>query len=236
MTTTGVRPKGSTGPMYHPERDLAYITPTLMAQAMSTLVIEKMRPELQEFAADHNVTQEDLNRAVVAFAEAQQLYVSLANPIDSAHQALEAKMFFHETLATRLLITAAIGEAITGAWFVSVRDVTRVDQDSPAITQMAEMLEAARTVAGVNLVWAPDALSAKLTKLEQKVENRDAWLRDAAREARRIHGQLERELAVYRHVAHVWNSRGWRQRWHDWACGTDFDDYLENARDAQAKS
>lgn len=178
MTTTGVRPKGSSGPMYHPERDLAYITPTLMAQAMSTLVIANMRPELQKFAEEHNVTQEDLNWAVVQFAEAQQHYVSLVNPVESAHEALSNKQFFNASLATRLLLTAAIGEAVTGAWFVAVRDVTRVDQDSPAITQMAEMLNAARQVAGTNIVWAPDALAAKLTELEQKVENRDAWLRD----------------------------------------------------------
>lgn len=228
MTTVGMRPKGSDGPKYHPERDLAYITPTLMAQAMSTLVIDRMRPELQEFAADHNVTQEDLNWAVVQFAEAQQLYVSLATPVESAHEALSNKQFFNASLATRLLITAAIGEAVTGAWFVSVRDVTRVDQDSPAITQMAEMLQAARSVAGANVVWVPDALSAKLTELEQKVENRDAWLRDAKQQAARA----DNGSRILRRAIGNWILRTWRQRWHDWACGTDFNDYLEDARDS----
>lgn len=222
MTTAGMRPKGATGPMYHPERDLAYITPTLMAQAMSTLVIANMRPELQEFAADHNVTQEDLNWAVVQFAEAQQLYVSLATPVESAHEALSNKSFFSASLPTRLLLTAAIGEAVTGAWFVSVRDVTRVDQDSPAITQMAEMLEAARTVAGVNLVWAPDALAAKLTTLEQQIENRDAWLQEAKNEAAGIRKRHE----AYSVKVGVWLTRPFMLRLKHWWNGYTFFEHV----------
>ena len=37
MSNIGYRPKGDSGPLYNPERDYAYITPTLMRQAIEKL-------------------------------------------------------------------------------------------------------------------------------------------------------------------------------------------------------
>lgn len=180
MPATGIRPKGSDGPMYHPERDLAYITPTLMANAIGTLVLDSMRPELQAFAKSSCISQESLNTAVESFAKAQQLYVSTTDRVESAKEALEMTGFYQLPLSLRMLLMAALGETVAGAWFVAVRDVTRTDQDSPAITQMAEMLAAAKAVARLHVdPVEPDELMTKIAELELKVSNRDGWLQEA---------------------------------------------------------
>jgi hypothetical protein len=238
MPTTGMRPKGSDGPLYHPERDLAYITPTLMANAMGTLVLDSMRPELKDFAQSSCISQESLNKAVESFAKAQQLYVSTEKRVESAKEALELTGFYHLPLNLRMLLTSAIGEAVAGAWFVSVRDVTRVDQDSPAITQMAEMLAAANAVARLHVdPVAADEYAVKVAELELKVSNRDGWLREAnqkSAEASRLKLAAQHEVLVLQDAVQQWTARTRWQRWKDWWDSVDFSDYVEDARRRKA--
>lgn len=140
------RPRGSSGPMYNPERDLAHITPTVMKAAISQLDRGNRLPHVQAIIDQHGITEEQLGEAAAKFAESQNLYVytkGIAVPQDAF------LVTGFDVLPTVLqdLIFAAIGRVLTGAWFFAVRRVTIVGEEMPAAEALAEMLSVGREVA-----------------------------------------------------------------------------------------
>ena len=91
--TVGFKPKDARGPHYHPERDFAYITPTLMKQAIENMSAPE-QPEYLEWKTANNITEAEINAAAVALADAQHDFIDGADPVSSLQQALQRRKFF----------------------------------------------------------------------------------------------------------------------------------------------
>lgn len=139
----GYRPQGAAGPMYNPERDFAYITPTLMKQAIENMSAPP-NPEFEDWKKANNVTENEIILAAEALAAAQRDFVSTADPVDSLHQALQRRDYFALPLSVRLFLQAMIGEVMMGAWFKAVREVSMKGEESPAQNEMCRFTAAVR--------------------------------------------------------------------------------------------
>ena len=127
----GYKHRGSDGPLYHPERDFAYITPTFMRQAIENM---SSPPDLdvEAWLHENNITDAEIVSAAEALADAQRDFVNSADPVKSLQQALHRRDYFSLRLPVRLLLEAMVGQVMLGAWFKAVREVTAVGAESPA--------------------------------------------------------------------------------------------------------
>jgi len=133
MGDIGYRKRGETGPLYNPERDFAYITPTLMVTA-----IENMEaPEKQAIRAELNITEDEIVLAAESLAQAQRDFVNSSDPVQSLDQALARRNFYDLRPVVQHFLFASIGEIFLAAWFKAVREVSNVGEDSPAANDMA---------------------------------------------------------------------------------------------------
>lgn len=140
MAGIGYRPHGSDGPLYNPERDYAYVTPTLMRQA-----IEHMEsPEMGWWREQFSISPQEIVAAVDALAKAQRDFVNGADPVKTFDQALDRHGFYDSRLPVRQLLFASVGEVFCAAWFVGVREVSVVGEESPAQTDMARFAATVR--------------------------------------------------------------------------------------------
>ena len=137
MGSIGYRQKGDNGPMYNPERDYAYITPTLMTRAIENMDIGALSAEVLDWYAKHNITDDDINKIAEALAAAQRDFVNAADPVASFEQALSRRNFVEFSYALRQVLFASIGEVCCAAWFLAVREVSVVGEESPAQANMA---------------------------------------------------------------------------------------------------
>lgn len=148
MSSVGYRKKGEAGPMYHPDRDYAYITPELMCGAIDRFVTAMDNfPEEQAWCTEHGITPEQLSAAAVAFAQAQKDFVNAANPVASFDAALMRHGFKAFRLPVRQFLFATFGFIFCAAWFKAVRDVSIVGEESPAQEGIASFAAAAREFA-----------------------------------------------------------------------------------------
>lgn len=164
--TIGYRPQGSAGPLYHPERDFAYITPTLMRQAIDNMS-EPPNPEIAEWKKQNNITEADIVAAAEALADAQRDFVSTADPVTSLYQALHRRDYFALPVAVRLLLQAMIGEVMTGAWFKAVREVSIKGEESPVQNEMCRFSSAVREFVAANGALKPNPNSVAETVMAQ---------------------------------------------------------------------
>ena len=137
MGSIGYRQKGDNGPMYNPERDYAYITPTLMTRAIENMDIGALSAEVLDWYAKNNITDDDVNKIAEALAAAQRDFVNAADPVSSFEQALSRRNFVEFSYALRQVLFASIGEVCCAAWFLAVREVSVVGEESPAQANMA---------------------------------------------------------------------------------------------------
>jgi hypothetical protein len=143
MSSIGYRPRGADGPLYSPERDYAYITPTLLRQA-----IEDMEANCHaEWREANKITELEIVGIVDALAKAQYDFVNGADPVNTFEQALTRRGFYNFRLAVQQLLFASIGEVCCAAWFVAVREVSTVGEESPAQSDMARFAAAVRDFA-----------------------------------------------------------------------------------------
>lgn len=156
MGDIGYRRKGENGPMYNPERDYAYITPTLMRIAIERLESNDA-PEIKAWREKENITHEELSAVVSALATAQRDFVNAADPVSSFEQALTRHNFYNTRLAVRQFVFATIGEVFFAAWFSAVREVSLVGEESPAHTDMARFCATVREFANKNKGMTYDA-------------------------------------------------------------------------------
>lgn len=137
MSGIGYRQKGDSGPMYNPERDYAYITPTLMVTAVENLSLAGASEETQKWFSEHEITEPEIAAIAESLAAAQRDFVNAADPVATLEQALNRRGFFDHRYVVRQALFAAIGEVICGAWFKAVREVSLVGEESPAQNNMA---------------------------------------------------------------------------------------------------
>jgi hypothetical protein len=137
MSSIGYRQKGDSGPLYNPERDYAYITPTLMVRAIENLDAAARTDEAANWYIEHNISQDEIVKIAEALAAAQRDFVNGADPVRTFDQALNRRDFFAFRYPVRLALFAAIGEVFCAAWFKGVREVSVIGEESPAASGMA---------------------------------------------------------------------------------------------------
>jgi len=147
MSCIGYRQKGDNGPLYNPERDYAYITPTLMTRAIENMDIGTLSAEALDWYAKNNITDDDVNKIAEALAAAQRDFVNAADPVSSFEQALARRNFVEFSYPLRQVLFAAIGEVCCAAWFLAVREVSVVGEESPAQANMARFSSAVKEFA-----------------------------------------------------------------------------------------
>lgn len=198
MSDIGYRRKGDNGPMYNPERDYAYITPTLMRIAIEYL--EANEPvEKVKWREKENITVDELNAAVTALANAQRDFVNAADPVSNFEQALCRHDFNSCRYAVRQYVFATLGEVFCAAWFTAVREVSIVGEESPAQTDMARFCAAVREFVnrtkGVthdanfmaeHLRMYQDVLQTRVQKLLAEVKTRTLELSKCDEKARQL--------------------------------------------------
>lgn len=161
----GFRPKGETGPLYHPDRDYAYITPTLMRIAVERLDGKDLSEEAAAWKEQNKITEEEIAAVVEALARAQRDFVNSADAVGTLEQALSRRDFYAVRFVVRQFLFAAIGEVMCGAWFTAVRDVSTVGEQTPAEKDMVDF------AAAVNKLVAKTTLG----KYKPTVEAMQMW-------------------------------------------------------------
>lgn len=192
MSGIGFKPRGANGPMYNPERDYAYITPTLMSYAIENMV--RYEPEeLKRWKADNEVTAFEIERVAEALARAQRDFVNANDPVATLEQALSRHEFYNHRHCVRQLLFASIGEVFCAAWFKAVREVSIVGEESPAQADMARFAATVREFAVASAVptynpnhraellqFQNDVLQTRINELGQSLQKMRAEL-EAAR-------------------------------------------------------
>ncbi len=143
MSGIGYRQKGDTGPLYHPERDYAYITPTLLRIAIERLDTDD-EPEKVAWKQEQKITPEEIARVAEALADAQRDFVNAADPVSSFEAALTRHGFSDCRFVVRQYLFAVLGEVCCAAWFQAVREVSILGEESPAQTDMARFTASVR--------------------------------------------------------------------------------------------
>lgn len=143
MGDIGYRRKGETTPLYNPDRDYAYITPTLLRTAIESLESNESAEKVT-WRDKNSITEADVAAISLTLADAQRDFVNAADPVTSFEQALRRHGFYDHSYALRQFLFAAIGEVCTAAWFTAVREVSAVGYESPAQTDMARFTAAVR--------------------------------------------------------------------------------------------
>lgn len=144
--TIGYKHRGDNGPLYHPERDYAYITPTLMRQAIENLEAP-LQADAKKWKEDNGITEAEIITAAQALADAQRDFVNGADPVKTLEQALNRQDWMALRYEVRQYVLATIGEVILGAWFKAVREVTQVGEHSPAENEMCRFSNVVREFA-----------------------------------------------------------------------------------------
>lgn len=197
MAGIGYRPHGSDGPLYNPERDYAYVTPTLMRQA-----IEYMEsPETARWREQQSISAQEIVAVTDALAKAQRDFINSADPVKTFEQALDRHGFYDARLPVRQLLFAAIGEVFCAAWFVGVREVSVVGEESPAQVDMARFAAAVRefSVRSGHPLYSADYLAELLQLrndvLQTRINLLGEELRNLRDELMKCHNNLRAALA-----------------------------------------
>lgn len=210
MADIGYRMKGDSGPLYNPERDYAYITPTLMRQAIEKLDAND-DANREKWRHEHDITEAEVVAVATALAAAQRDFVNAADPVSSFEIALNRHNFFSFRYVVQQYLWAAIGEAFCAAWFVAVREVSVVGQESPAQTDMARFTAAVREFANKNKSSTYDAnfMAEHLRMLNDTLLGREKDLltaykkkTDEALHLSRENAALKEELAQLKEKKH----------------------------------
>lgn len=183
----GYRPKGGDGPLYHPDRDYAYITPTLMRTAIERLDAQDLPEELKQWKQEHKITEAEIVAAAEALARAQRDFVNAADPVASFEQALLRRDFYDLRLPVRQFLFATLGEVFCAAWFVAVRDVSKVGTGSAAESEMTEFAVAVHK-------FATNVLPGKNCADLQTLQLRNDLLQTRFNLLLEAHNKLKQEL------------------------------------------
>ena len=189
MSGINYRKKDDTGPLYNPERDYAYITPTLMRIAVENL--HTPSAAANAIILENNITAEELSAATIALAQAQRDFINAADPVSSLEQALQRHEFYKARPCVQTVVLASIGESAVAAWFLAVREVSYVGEESPAATDMARFTAVVRefasrckqpwydaTYLSEQLDLANDALRARVIEMVEQLRASNRRIRE----------------------------------------------------------
>lgn len=189
---TQFRPKGSdpAGPLYAPQRDLAYIYSPALREAMRGLLPANLSTELLTLMSGCGLSKERLGAALTAYADAHARFINDPT-VGTAMDALNAAGFQGQPLLARLLIYARLGEVLTAGFLIAVRDVTRAGDTAHPAAELSELIGAGRAMGG----WLADLPTAVETEtryqtavaakeqaqaaLQQQIEETLEWRRRA---------------------------------------------------------
>lgn len=201
--TIGYKQRDTSGPLYHPERDYAYITPTLMKQAIENLEAP-IALDAKQWKELNDITQAEIVAAAEALADAQRDFVSGADPVATLEQALNRRDWQLLRYPVRQYVLSTIGEVLLGAWFRAVREVTQVAEESPAQNEMCRFAATVREFAARSgapvidanstaevLLFRNDVLQTRLNAMHQELRQ----LRSEKHEAECRAARLEIELS-----------------------------------------
>lgn len=212
MGDIGYRRKGDSGPLYNPERDYAYITPTLMRIAIERLDTDDS-PEAIAWRQEAGITEQDVLAVVDCLANAQRDFVNAADPVRSFEAALTRHGFYDLRYPVRQFLFAAIGEVFCAAWFKAVREVSVVGEESPAQTDMARFTAAVREFIAkrTSTVFDANSVAERLRMMHDVSRAREASLEAGlrAKQAELLH--CAEEIAKLK-AAHE-KKHGWRAIW-----------------------
>lgn len=193
MSSIGYRQKGDNGPLYNPERDYAYVTPTLMVRAIENLDPAARTREACAWYEEHNISQDEIVKIAEALAAAQRDFVNGADPVRTFEQALNRRDFFAFRYPVRLALFAAIGEVFCAAWFKGVREVSVIGEESPAAAGMARFAATVVEFAARNgtptynanfmaehLKMANDVLQTRLNVVYKELQDTQAKLNECS--------------------------------------------------------
>lgn len=208
----GYRPRGESGPLYHPDRDYAYITPTLMRAAIERLASDQISDEAKAWKKEHNITDAEINELADALARAQRDFINGADPVATFEHALNRRDWFDIRYPVRQFLFAVIGEVFCAAWFTAVREVTRQNEESPAAPHMADFIAAVRAFVGLpnadDLLYTRvasaqlrnDVLQSRLQTVYARVQELEEYLRKL---------ELEKQAPAAEPATEKKKSAGW---------------------------
>lgn len=127
-----IRPTSGDRRFYSPNRDLAYCFPNLFKIALKELIDDSSwinHSWWSDYLKFHSVSVEDIQEAAVAMMLSFQYFSD--KDCDSPAAALVKADFFNTKPAAQLAIAARLGQVCTGAFFTSLRDIMRDDDELP---------------------------------------------------------------------------------------------------------
>jgi hypothetical protein len=189
----GYRPKGEHGPAYHPERDYAYVTPTLMCAGVERAA-KPATVEALQWQEEQGITADAVIAAAEALARAQRDFINAADPVTSFEQALARRDFTDIPYLVRQLLFASIGEVFCAAWFVAVRDVTRVNEESPAAAGMADFIATVRSVVGAKVL--PTKQEQQLAQLQLRNDLLQSRVNSLGEQLQKLNALLSEKAAI----------------------------------------
>lgn len=188
-----VRPRGSDGPLYNPQRDLAYIYAPAMREALRALDKVNWTPELQVTIALLGITEEDISVAVGKLTEAHRYFVgddTVQAPVD----ALNKVGWYDVKPGARYLIYGRLGEVMLGGFFIALRDVTSPGQGALQGKEICDLVAAGKLVmergSGAAEPTTLDNVTEELASLYLQLDA----LQQAARNTLKLNADLSRQL------------------------------------------
>lgn len=161
-----LRPKGSANaPGYSPHRDLAYVYPHAMREALAGLDEANWRDYFRPWCEATNLTEDELGEGVRRYVEAHKDFIGDPE-IKHADDALAKHGFFELPNIVRILIYARLGEVMLGGFFYALRDVTRQNCAPPQAADIADLIAEGKLVAA--RLWGQKRDPSELDRLEHE--------------------------------------------------------------------
>jgi hypothetical protein len=127
---------------YAPNRDIAYVFPQLITEAIRGLDDETLwQGGIKDYLKFRNITVADIGEAAQTFAQGIALFTKYG--YDSPREALGQSGFFDTPEAAQDAIMMRIGQVVAGAFFVAIRDVTPMGGQTPVSRDIDSMIHIA---------------------------------------------------------------------------------------------
>ena len=142
--TVSMRPQGSSGVFYNPQRDLAYCYAPALEEAFHSFSVLNWDDRIKSLGPIEGVTEEAIMEGAKRLANAHLLFIG-DDRVTEAYDALNLTGFTLLHPVIRMILFARLGETLMGGAFMGVRDVTRRGELPPQIVDIAAMVAAGRS-------------------------------------------------------------------------------------------
>ncbi len=196
------RPRGTSGPMYAPQRDLAYCYVPFLTESFGGLAPGD-RSERLEAAMQHlGVSDADLMATIRCFLEAHRLFIH-DDSVHTVFDSLQRSGFTACPPMAQMLLFARLGEVLTAGFFLAVRDVTPLHGESPEECGLADLVAAGRALQSA--FWGEKPRSSDAEELQRQLYANEARIEEYERVIKRLQQSLN-ELARQHPCPSVVNS------------------------------